>query len=140
MSKIINLNQDNLIPYPSTEDIERRDEQITEICRDINDINEFYKNLSTLVNQQEPNINSIEYHIEEAKCKTSEALQDLKKAEEYQIANPLTRFFTIASSTIIGTAIGGPIGMLMGLKAGCIATATTGAVLGGMVGKKLSNL
>lgn len=122
-------------PYPSLEDIDERADEIIEICRDINNIKAVYSDISRIVNEQGENIDHIDLTIEESKNTVKKATDELKKASEYQNANPLSKILLITSSTIIGTAIGGPIGALVGLKAGCIATAITGAVAGGYAGK-----
>ncbi len=124
-----------LIPYPSQEDIDTRQTEINRICEDINTINQIYTDLSTLVTDQTPDINAVEFNVTETHHHTKQGLIHLKKAESYQRANPLTKFLTIATSTVIGTAIGGPVGLVVGLKIGCIATAAIGAVAGGLAGK-----
>jgi hypothetical protein len=131
-----NHNHARTISYPSPQDLEERAEEINKIAESVSDISEIFSDLANLVNTQGQDIDNIEFHIEEAHENTRQGTLDLAKAASYQRMNPLTKIFTIFSSTTIGTAIGGPLGLLAGFKAGCIATATVGAITGGLAGKR----
>lgn len=122
-------------PYPAQEDIDQRNTEIRAICHDINTVKTLFTDLSQIVSEQGADIDQIDFTIEETKNNVEKATKELKKAEEYQRANPFSRILLITSTTAVGTAIGGPIGALVGLKMGCIATAATGAIVGGYVGK-----
>ncbi len=124
--------------YPAQQDIDERAEEIDKISTDITSINQIYKDLSSIVSTQTPQVQQIEFNITETHERTNKAVQDLQQAEIYQRANPLTKILTVISTTGIGTAIGGPVGLIIGFKAGSIATAATaatGAVAGGFLGK-----
>lgn len=64
--------------------IEERERDMNEIVKDIETINEIYKDLSLLVSEQGDNINiiadNIEHTVESTKC----AVQELEKAEKRQ--------------------------------------------------------
>lgn len=123
------------IPYPTQEEYNARQQEIIKISEDMQDINQIFSDLSTIVNTQAPDIENIDFNVTQANENTRQGVKYLEKAESYQRANPLTKILTILSTTVIGTAIGGPVGLVVGLKVGCIATAATGAVAGGYAGK-----
>ena len=134
-SKQANYRSTEHIPYPSQEELDQRAEEIHQLAKDVQDVHQIFSDLSTLVQTQTPEIESIDFNVTQANENTKQGVKDLIKAESYQRANPLAKFLTITTSTVIGTAIGGPAGLIIGLKLGCIATAAGGAVAGGYAGK-----
>jgi len=65
-------------------EISRRHEHVLAIERDAHEIFEMYKDLKTLVNEQQVGIDVIENNIQDSKAKVDQAHQELTTAEEYQ--------------------------------------------------------
>lgn len=63
---------------------EKRHREILEIERDVREVAEIYKDLASMVDEQQVNIDSIEKNITETHHKTESALKDLQSAEAYQ--------------------------------------------------------
>jgi len=64
--------------------IEERSKGIQQIERSIQEVNEIFVDLATLVNEQAPMIDNIESHIDAAVYNTGKGVAELRKASEYQ--------------------------------------------------------
>jgi len=64
--------------------ISEREEGIKEIERSIQEVNDIFVDLATLVNEQAPMIDNIESHIDSAVYATGKGVVELRKASEYQ--------------------------------------------------------
>eukprot|EP00956_Cyclotella_meneghiniana_P006272 scaffold8222_cov21-Cyclotella_meneghiniana.AAC.1 len=61
-----------------------REEEIRNIHKGMQTVNEIYKDLATLVDNQQENIDTIENQMEGAKENTSTGLRHIEKANESQ--------------------------------------------------------
>ncbi|KNC48566.1 syntaxin [Thecamonas trahens ATCC 50062] len=64
--------------------IAEREHDIAEIEATISDVNEIFRDLSTLVNEQGEQLHDIEHHIENTVAHTDGAVKELTKADNYQ--------------------------------------------------------
>ena len=64
--------------------IDERNSQMDAITRDVHSINEIYKDLSLLVQEQGGHINTIADNIENTVHQTESALKEVQKADTYQ--------------------------------------------------------
>jgi hypothetical protein len=65
-------------------EIKRRHENVLQIERDAVEVFEMYKDMQTLVGEQQESIDVIDNNISETKAKTEEAAKELLEAEQYQ--------------------------------------------------------
>ena len=66
------------------EEIKKRREGVKMIERDVTELSEMFKDLRTLVDVQQEDIDSIETNVQQTKVRTEEGLSELQKAEHYQ--------------------------------------------------------
>lgn len=67
--------------------VQHREKEISHIVRSIQDLNEIFKDLSTMVVDQGTILDRIDYNIEHASVQVEKGLQQLQKAEKYQKKN-----------------------------------------------------
>ncbi|KAK3094772.1 hypothetical protein FSP39_006030 [Pinctada imbricata] len=65
--------------------IQDREERIRQLESDILDVNEIFRDLATMVNEQGETIDSIEANVEKASSHVEAGTQQLSKASEYQV-------------------------------------------------------
>lgn len=66
------------------EDIDRRDKEIDQLARDIVEINQIFRDLSFMVNDQTPLIDNIAFNVSSAVTHTEAAIPQLRGALKYQ--------------------------------------------------------
>lgn len=67
--------------------VQQREKEISHIVRSIQDLNEIFKDLSTMIVDQGTILDRIDYNIEHASVQVEKGLQQLQKAEKYQKKN-----------------------------------------------------
>jgi hypothetical protein len=120
ISRSLRLEHKNLDPL-----LEER-----ELINSVKDLNEIQKNLASLVNSQQENLDSIQNNITITEQHSINALEDLKEADRL--------FFSYKPVFIGGTLgllVGGPLGLLVGVKWSGL-TSGIGSALGGYAGYK----
>lgn len=83
------LNQRQLLQFEidNTKTMEIREREVMGIVKSIVDLNQVYKDLSHLVEEQGTILDRIDYNVESTQTRVYQGLQELKKAERYQRAN-----------------------------------------------------
>jgi len=71
----------------NTKMVEAREKEVMTIVKSIVDLNQIYKDLSHLVEEQGTVLDRIDYNIESTQTKVYEGYKQLQKAERYQRAN-----------------------------------------------------
>ncbi|XP_050398026.2 syntaxin-16 [Patella vulgata] len=71
----------------NTVQVQHREKEILQITRSIQDLNEIFKDLSTMIVDQGSILDRIDYNIEHASIGVEKGLQQLQKAEKYQKKN-----------------------------------------------------
>lgn len=104
--------------------IEERNDDIQKIYKDILDINEIFKDLDKIVNEQSEPIEQIEKQFDLTIKKTNDGIYQLQKANEYH-KSWLSKRNKIILMSIAGLSINVPITVLFGLKAGVISGLST---------------
>jgi t-SNARE complex subunit (syntaxin) len=92
--------------------VEERDEAITDIASAISEVNETFRDLAQIVEEQGKDIESIELNVTSAEAHTEEGVGFLEKAEKYQKGY---RKWIIAMLLLIILGAGG-IGAYFGIK------------------------
>ena len=72
---------------PSSQEVNRRDEEITKIAKSIEELAAIFKELAVLVIDQGTILDRIDYNMENAVEHAREGVKQLHKAEESQKAN-----------------------------------------------------
>ncbi|ESO86508.1 hypothetical protein LOTGIDRAFT_220533 [Lottia gigantea] len=80
-SRQMQLVEDNSVS------VQHREKEILQITRSIQDLNEIFKDLSTMIVDQGSILDRIDYNIEHASVGVEKGLQQLQKAEKYQKKN-----------------------------------------------------
>lgn len=83
------MNQRQLLQFEidNTKTMEIREKEVMGILKSIVDLNQVYKDLSHLVEEQGTILDRIDYNVENTQTNVYQGLQELKKAERYQRAN-----------------------------------------------------
>ncbi|EDW30532.1 GL26795 [Drosophila persimilis] len=66
---------------------EHREQEVTKIVKSINDLNDIFKDLGHMVQEQGTVLDRIDYNVEQTQTRVSEGLRQLHKAEMYQRKN-----------------------------------------------------
>lgn len=111
-----------VIPWTESDRLKARNEEIRRLCADINDIHDIYKDLSSMVGEQQSPIEQMLEQAEQARSNTEKGMKHLVEAKTYY--NKST-----AIKITVGLCIGGPMGALIGIKTAVIG-ATVGAICG----------
>ncbi|XP_036318136.1 syntaxin-16 [Rhagoletis pomonella] len=64
-----------------------RDEEVAKVVRSIYDLNDIFKDLSQMVQEQGTVLDRIDYNVEQTQTRVSEGLRQLQRAEAYQRKN-----------------------------------------------------
>ncbi|XP_056644117.1 syntaxin-17 isoform X1 [Diorhabda sublineata] len=122
----VELEKENLEPFEGTSQIQmqqtieeiklkQREEQLNKvenIHKDVQDLNDIYKNLNEMVVNQADVVNQISNDVDNTQQNVIEGTRTLAKAHKLKaVAYPVTGAF-------LGGMIGGPIGLVAGLKVG----------------------
>lgn len=83
------MNQQQLLKFEidNTKMVEAREKEVMGIVKSIVDLNQIYKDLSNLVEEQGTVLDRIDYNIECTQTRVYEGYKQLKKAERYQRAS-----------------------------------------------------
>ncbi|KAG5683933.1 hypothetical protein PVAND_013189 [Polypedilum vanderplanki] len=97
------FNQQHLLrlEVDNTKLVEAREKEVMNIVKSIVDLNQIYKDLSHLVEEQGTVLDRIDYNIESTQTRVYEGYKQLQKAERYQRANrKMYCIFILASVTL----------------------------------------
>ncbi len=86
-SQKMNQQQMLKLELDNTRMVEAREKEVMSIVKSIVDLNQVYKDLSNLVEEQGTVLDRIDYNIECTQTKVYEGYKQLRKAERYQRAN-----------------------------------------------------
>jgi len=64
--------------------LDRREKEMTNIAKSINELNQLFRDISSFVVEQGTILDQIEYNVENAASKTEQGLVSLRKTEQYQ--------------------------------------------------------
>lgn len=83
------LNQRQMLQYEAdnTKTMEIREKEVLNIVKSIVDLNQVYKDLSNLVEEQGTILDRIDYNVEATQTRVYQGYKELQKAERYQRAN-----------------------------------------------------
>lgn len=83
------MNQRQLLQFEidNTKTMELREKEVTNIVKSIVDLNQIFKDLSHMVEEQGTILDRIDYNVESTQTKVYEGYKQLQKAERYQRAN-----------------------------------------------------
>ncbi|XP_060863830.1 syntaxin-17 [Metopolophium dirhodum] len=105
---------------------------VKNVEKDIQGIQDLFRDLSKLVNEQKEDVEKIDAHVETTHENVIQAEQSLRKAAKLKkMSYPLI-------GAVVGSCVGGPLGCLAGAKVGVFATVTC-FVLGFTGGKVLKD-
>lgn len=116
-------------PFTESDRLLEKEEEIKELCNDINHINQICRNLSTIVKEQTEPLEKISYNTFEALDRTKKGVKNIEIAKKYQ---PNYLKLTLIGG-IVGCSIGGPFGAIIGLKWMSLITAGGGGLIGGLI-------
>jgi len=110
-----------------------KEADLSDILNEIKHLNEINNDLSTILNQQNEQLNKIET-IQEDTCMTTEASNELLE----NVAYNRFKLTPIVVGGVIGAGILGPGAFLLGAKLSALYFAAGGGMVGIVVGKQLS--
>lgn len=76
-----------LFEEENTKLAEHREQEVTKIVKSIIDLNDIFKDLSHMVQEQGTILDRIDYNVEQTQSRVTEGLRELQKAERYQRKN-----------------------------------------------------
>ncbi|XP_041375822.1 syntaxin-16-like [Gigantopelta aegis] len=85
----------------NTSTIHQRSKEINQIVKSILDLNEIFKDLSTMIVDQGTILDRIDYNIEHASVQVEKGLQQLQKAQKYQKKNRKMLIVVVLACVII---------------------------------------
>ncbi|KOB69583.1 Syntaxin-16 [Operophtera brumata] len=86
-NNILSQTQMLLMEEDNTKMVAEREEEVNKIVRSITDLNDVFKDLSHMVNEQGTVLDRIDYNIEQTQVQVHEGYKQLQKAERYQRKN-----------------------------------------------------
>jgi syntaxin 16 len=92
--------------------VQQREKEILQIVRSIQDLNEIFKDLATMVVDQGTILDRIDYNVEQTATHVEKGLQQLQKAEKYQKKNRKMLVISVMFIIVIVLLI-----ILIGVKA-----------------------
>lgn len=98
-----NLNQKQLLlmQEENTKMVAEREEEVNKIVKSIVDLNDIFKDLAHMVNEQGTVLDRIDYNIEQTQVQVHEGYKQLQKAERYQRQNRKMHCIMILAVTVI---------------------------------------
>ncbi|XP_047035330.1 syntaxin-16 isoform X1 [Helicoverpa zea] len=90
-----------LMQEENTRDVAEREEEVNKIVRSIVDLNDIFKDLAHMVNEQGTILDRIDYNIEQTQVQVHEGYKQLQKAERYQRSNRKMHCILMLGVTII---------------------------------------
>lgn len=103
-SQKLNLNQRQLLQFEidNTKTMEIREKEVLGIVKSIVDLNQVYKDLSHMVEEQGTILDRIDYNVESTQTRVYQGYKELQKAERYQRANrKMYCIFMLSIATLI---------------------------------------
>ncbi|CAJ0572135.1 unnamed protein product, partial [Mesorhabditis spiculigera] len=97
-------------------------EESVRLEADVQDLNEIFTQLQTIVHQQHDMVDSIEEHVEQAHSQVERGNQQLKQAVKHKNAK-----VPVVTAVVGGLALGGPVGIAAGSTIAGVAAAVGGA-------------
>lgn len=86
-NKIQTQKQMLMLQEENTKMVEEREEEVNKIVRSITDLNDVFKDLAHMVNEQGTVLDRIDYNVELTQVQVHEGYKQLQKAEKYQTKN-----------------------------------------------------
>lgn len=87
-ANLLNLKQDQIQKQRvNTQLLNEREKEITHVVKSIQDLNEVFKDLATMIVDQGTVLDRIDYNIEKVSTHVDHGLGELQKAQKYQKAN-----------------------------------------------------
>ncbi|CAG9793131.1 unnamed protein product [Diatraea saccharalis] len=99
--QILSQKQLLLIQEDNTKMVTEREEEVNKIVRSIVDLNDIFKDLAHMVNEQGTVLDRIDYNIEQTQVQVYEGYKQLQKAERYQRKNRKMHCIFILAVTIV---------------------------------------
>lgn len=94
-----------LLEEENTKMVEEREEEVNKIVRSITDLNDVFKDLAHMVNEQGTVLDRIDYNVELTQVQVHEGYKQLQKAEQYQRKNRKMHCILILAVTLISMLI-----------------------------------
>lgn len=94
-----------LMQEESTQFAAQREEEVNKIVRSIVDLNEIFKDLGQMVNEQGTVLDRIDYNIEQTQFQVQEGYMQLQKADRYQRKNRKMHCILILAVSLILSVI-----------------------------------
>lgn len=104
-NKILSQTQMLLMEEDNTKMVTEREEEVNKIVRSITDLNDVFKDLSHMVNEQGTVLDRIDYNIEQTQVQVHEGYKQLQKAERYQRKNRKMHCILVLAVSLIGMLI-----------------------------------
>ncbi|XP_045762521.1 syntaxin-16 [Maniola jurtina] len=98
-----NLNQKQLLlmQEENTKMVAEREEEVNKIVKSIVDLNDIFKDLAQMVNEQGTVLDRIDYNVEQTQVQVHEGYKQLQKAERYQRQNRKMHCIMMLAVTVI---------------------------------------
>ena len=127
-NKIQNLSMNDFTKIEFNQSIiDEQNEEIKQICKDLVDINDIFKDLNNMIKLQDHSVNRIEKQIDESVIKTEKGINELNHANKYHNEWITTKNKLLLLSALTLT-INIPIAVSIGIKVGIISSLATFAI------------
>lgn len=103
----------DFMPYYIEDECKTRKENIEQINREVQEINNMFVDLNYYVSSQQDNLDLIDDNISKSKIKVNDASKELEKADKYQKKGRKLKTKILTGVAII---VGIPIGIVAGPK------------------------
>ncbi|KAM3956633.1 syntaxin 16 [Aphomia sociella] len=99
--QVLSQKQLLLMQEENTRMVAEREEEVNKIVRSIMDLNDIFKDLGQMVNEQGTILDRIDYNIEQTQVQVHEGFKQLQKAERYQRKNRKMHCILVLAIVII---------------------------------------
>lgn len=100
-NKMLTQTQMLLMEEENTKMVAEREEEVNKIVRSITDLNDVFKDLAQMVNEQGTVLDRIDFNIEQTQTSVFEGYKQLQKAEGYQRKNRKMHCILVLAITLI---------------------------------------